>query len=113
MNNMSKICQDAGFVLGIITKLVKIIQWAIPILLIVLIIFDLTKAMTGNVDDKAKKDAISKTVQRFIYAVIIFLLPTIVNFILLRIEPISRDSKGNITSTSTSYLGCWNYYYNK
>ena len=51
-----------------------------PILCIVLIIIDLIKAVVGQ-----DKDALLKTGQnaakRLIYAVIIFLLPTLINFL--------------------------------
>ena len=109
----SQICQDTGFIMGILVKAIQIIRFAIPILLIVLIIFDLFKIVAGSADDKAKKTAFDTIVKRVLYAVIIFLVPSIINFILVRIEPLSVDSNGNITGNSTSYLGCWNYYYNK
>ena len=109
---MSDICTDSGFILGVIVKIVKIIRIAIPIILIIFITFDLFKAITGNVDDKEKKEAFSKIIKRIIYALIIFLVPTIVNFIFLQIAPVSKDASGH-SGTSTSYLQCWNYYYNK
>ena len=109
----SKICQDAGFILGIVVQIVKIIRWVIPILLIVLIVFDIFKMVAGQADDKAKKTMSDTIIKRVLYAIIIFLIPSIVNFVLLKIEPLSVDKDGNITGTSTSYLGCWNYYYNK
>ncbi len=100
---MSEICQDAGFILGIIVTAVKILRWAIPVLLIVLITFDLVKVVSASIpDEKSKKEALEKIVKRVIFAVIIFLIPSIVNIILLKIEPISKDSNGNVTTTSTS-----------
>jgi uncharacterized membrane protein len=111
---MSEMCQDAGFILGIIVQVVKILRWAVPIILILVIVFDLSKVVVNaNPDEKARKEAFDRVIKRVIYAVIIFLVPTIVNIVLLKIEPLSKDSKGNITTTSTSYVGCWNYYYNK
>ncbi len=104
------ICEDAGFVLRIVVKLVKIIHIAIPVILILLIMFDLAKLLTGSVDDKAKRDAFSKAAQRVIYAVIIFFIPTIITLIFRKIEPMtSKDSQ----ATSTSWISCWNYYYDK
>ena len=110
---MREICADAGFILGIIAQIVKIIRWAIPILLILLVTFDLVKVVATNPDEKTKKEALGKVVKRVLYAVIILLVPSILNIVLLQIEPITRDSNGNVTKTSTSYLGCWNMYYNK
>ena len=110
---MSQMCEDAGFILGPITLIVKILHWAIPIILIVLIVFDFFKVVVGHADEKEKKEALNKALKRIIYATIVFLVPTIVNIVFQKIEPVSVDKKGNITSTSTSYLGCWNYYYTK
>lgn len=108
---MSNICKDAAFIMKPIVSIVKILRWVVPILLIVLITFDLFKVVAGNPDDKVKKDAFSKIVKRLIYAVIIFLVPSLVNIVLTKIAPISRDTTGK-SGTSTSYLECWNYYYN-
>ena len=109
---MDQICQDAYFIMGPAVIIVKIVRFAVPILLILLVIFDFTKALVGQVDDKAKKDAFGKAFKRLIYAMIVFLVPSVINFVLLKIEPISRDPS-NTSKTSTSYLGCWNHYYNK
>ena len=109
---MSEICQDASIILKTVVAVVKIVRWVVPILLIVLITFDLVKAMTGNIDDKEKKEAFSKMVKRIIYALIVFLVPTLINFIFLQIAPVAKDTSGH-SGTSTSYLQCWNYYYNQ
>ncbi len=109
---MSEICHDASFILKTVVEVVKIVRLVVPILLIVLITFDLVKAMTGNIDDKEKKEAFSKMVKRIIYALIVFLVPTLINFIFLQIAPVAKDTSGN-SGTSTSYLQCWNYYYNQ
>ena len=110
---MGQICTDAGFILGLIAKIVKILHWVLPALLIVLITVDLVKVVATNPDEKTKKDALTKVVKRLIFAIIIFLVPVIVNYVLLSIAPLTKDPRGNVTTTSDSYLGCWNYYYNK
>lgn len=108
-----QLCEDARFILGPITQIVIILRWAIPILLILLIIFDLIKVIAGQADDKVKKDAFNKIVKRVVYALIVFMVPALVNFILLQIEPISEDPNGTVNTNSTSYLRCWNKYYNE
>ena len=61
---MSEICQDAGFILGIIVTAVKILRWAIPVLLIALITFDLVKVVSASIpDEKSKKEALEKIVK--------------------------------------------------
>ncbi len=108
-----QLCDDAKFILGPIAQIVIILRWAIPVLLILLVIWDLIKVVAGQVDEKAKKDAFSKIVKRVIYALIVFMVPAIVNFILLQIEPITEDPTGAVNTNSTSYLRCWNKYYNE
>lgn len=99
-------CEDIGFIVRILAKLVKLLQFLIPILLIVLVMFDLFKVVTSQADDKAKKDASNKIVQRVIYAIIIFLVPTIINFLLASIIP---KTNGNYPD----WYSCWNRYYNE
>ena len=108
-----QMCYDAEFILNPIVTIIKLAQWIIPILLIILVCFDIFKVIVGHADEKAKNEALSKIAKRLIYAVIVFLIPHIVNFILLKIEPVTIDDNYAINSTSTSYLECWNYYYNK
>ena len=105
------VCKDMEFILLILTKLVKYMHYIIPILLIVLIVFDLLKVLTGNADDKAKSEAFSKAVKRMIYAVLVFLVPTILMIVFRKVEQVTspRDKYGS----PTSWIGCWNSYYDK
>lgn len=100
------ICNDASFVLRIVVKIVKVVQLLIPILLIVLVSFDLFKTVTGQVDDKAKKEMSEKIVKRVIYAVIVFLVPIIVQIIFEKIDPLTNGDTG-----ATNWISCWNQYY--
>ena len=111
-NYMSGMCLKAGFLLRIVAKLFKVLHWVIPILLIVLITFDFAKVIVGQADDKAKKEATTKAVKRLIYAVIIFLVPTIVSMIFTKIGKSSTDT-AHSGITATDYIRCWNYYYNQ
>ncbi len=105
-------CEDMGFLIRILAKLVYYLRIIIPILLIILIVFDLFKVMVGNADDKAKSEAINKAVKRFLYAVIIFLIPVLVNLIFKQVGEYAPDDN-NINTTPTSWVSCWTYYYNK
>lgn len=67
-----------GYFLQFIFNLIK---YAVPIILIVLTIADYVKAVTSGDKDNIKK-ANSQFIKRSIIAVIIFLLPTILNLIL-------------------------------
>lgn len=101
-------CNDMGFILRIVATIVFYMRIIVPILLIVLVVFDFAKVVTGSADDKAKSEAVNKAVKRIIYAVIVFLVPTIINFIFKTIEK-SAPKDGN--GTSTSWVSCWTQYY--
>ena len=109
---VSEVCEKSGFILKIVVNLFKYLRILIPIILIVMIVFDLFKTMTGEIDEKAKKDALNKVVKRILYALIIFLIPTIITFIFKQLEPATHDPSHTDT-TSTSWISCWNYYYNQ
>ena len=73
---------DFVAVLRIIRWVVNIICFAVPIILIVLCILDIAKIVTaGNIDDKLKKEVTGRITTRIIFAVIIFLVPTIIGII--------------------------------
>ena len=65
-------CNDFGFILNILGYVFGVLQWVIPILLIVLITVDVVKSMLAS-DEKKTKEAISKAGKRFMYAIIGFL----------------------------------------
>ena len=109
---LADVCGDAGFIIRIVVQLFKIVRVAVPIILIVMITIDLVKVVASpNADDKEKKEAFEKSIKRFLYAVLVFLLPTIINIILNKIEPLTSDSTTD--TTSTSWVGCWQRYYNE
>lgn len=69
-------------ILGLVNTLLNVIRLIVPIVLIVLAIMDIAKVvMNSNLDDKVKKEATSKLTTRVIYAIIIFLIPTIVRLV--------------------------------
>ena len=101
-------CGDLGFLLRIVAKVLFYVRIIVPILLIVLIVFDFAKVVTGDADEKAKNEAINKAVKRMIYAVIIFLVPTAVNLIFNVVDKNApRDNNGS----ATSWVSCWKEYY--
>ncbi len=90
-------CQDSNVlkVLKVIGYIIYIAKIVIPLLLIILGSIDFGKAVLSS-DDKAMKDAGGTLLRRFIAAVIIFLLPTILNLLLGLVDNIeSFDSDGN------------------
>ncbi len=99
---LSKVtCDDVGFIINIVKWLIKIIQFGIPIILIVLIIFDLVKIVTAGTEDQAKKST-STIVQRVIWAVVAFFVPMLIGFIF---KNISSGSNGDLTGP-TYWMNC-------
>ena len=103
-------CDDIGFIVRILAKLLKYIHYLVPMLLIVLVIIDIAKLVITNPDDKAKSTTFSKIGKRVIYSIIIFLLPTILFFIFDRIKGIG-DSDSHSDVNSTSWYGCFRSAY--
>ena len=97
--------EDIGTIMKIVRFVVTAICWAIPIILIVLCVLDIAKIVTaGNIDDKLKKEVTGRITTRIIFAILIFLVPTIVKFI-LRVVPLNTDT----TIDNATWEDCWNY----
>lgn len=77
---MNDVCGTIMPVLRIIALLIKIIQWAVPIILIVFATFDFVKATMAS-EDKDMEKAKSSVATRLIYAVVIFLVPVVIRLI--------------------------------
>jgi len=99
-------CATIGPVLAIVKWVLNLICWAVPIILIVITTLDVAKIVTaGNLDDKLKKEVTQKITTRLIYAVIIFLIPIIVNaiFSLLPSEAINAEG----SKYDANWWQCW------
>jgi hypothetical protein len=69
-----------------------------------LCVLDIAKIVTaGNIDDKLKKEVTGRIVTRIIFAVIIFLVPTIIG-ILFRFVPVDSS---NSTLDGATWQDCW------
>lgn len=77
-----------------ISTAVNIIKILIPIILIIFGILDLAKAITGN-DEKVMKEAQGKLIKRIVYAVIVFFVVALVQFIFGVLSKASGDASGN------------------
>ena len=92
-------------ILGLVRFVLNLIRFAIPILLIVLLTIDLAKIVTaGNLDDKLKKEVMGKVTSRIIYAVIIFLVPTIVMLLFSWLP----DNVTGYNDNQVSWSDCFN-----
>lgn len=96
---------DMKTILSLVQWALNLICWAVPILLIVLTTIDVAKIVTaGNIDDKMKKEVGNKIITRLIYAIVIFLIPTIVSLI-FRMLPSSV--KTGTSAGDMSWSDCW------
>lgn len=75
-----------------IYKIIRMVRYVIPILLIILSILDYIKAIGNDSDDEMKK-ATGKFFKRLIVAAIIFIIPFILEFILKMFHLPGLDSK--------------------
>ena len=102
-------CQKMSFILRIVARIVYYLHIIIPMLLIVLIVFDFVKVIIGGADDKAKKDAAGKVAKRFCYALIVFLIPTVINIAFDALD--SSIDSSNYEASPTSWMSCWTAAY--
>ena len=99
---MAGFCSDTASIWRLVGYVVVIIKIVIPLLLIVLGMVDLGKAVISN-EDKAINKSVTKLIQRFIAAVVVFFVPSIVNAVFNAI-----GMWGNDSTTKDDYLTCEN-----
>lgn len=75
----------SGKVGDFIKEIFHLVKFAVPILIIVLGMIDFIKAMTAQNNDDIKK-AFNKLIKRIIIGICIFILPTIIDFLLKLME---------------------------
>lgn len=94
-------CTGLAPVINIIKSVVNLIQWGVPMVLIVYGMIDLGKAVMAGKEDEMKK-AQGTLMKRFIYAVAVF----IVVFLVQTVMGIVADANADISTQS--WLDCWN-----
>lgn len=87
-------CNDYSLasVLGIVKRFIDLIHIIVPIFLIIMVIVNFIQLMTNPEDKKAKKGLIN----RFLAAIIVFCVPTIVNALV------------NLMPVPYNIVSCWN-----
>ena len=78
LDGVSQFCRDTAGIWKIFGYIVLVFKIVIPLLLIVFGMVDLGKAVVSS-DDKAISKAVSSLIKRFIAAVVLFFVPTLVN----------------------------------
>ncbi len=97
---------DLSFIFKIVGYLFKFVKYIVPIVLIVLATIDVAK-IAMNPDDKSKHDTMSNVVKRIIYAIVLFLVPTLVSLIFRLLAKNNPSDYGNGANTySDSWKSC-------
>ncbi len=98
-------CDELAPIMRVIAYLINLFKWFIPIVLIVLIVFDFVKATIAN-DEKKMNDAKNTVGKRILYALVIFLVPTIVSLIF---KTLGGNIGGDLSSP-TEWISCFNRF---
>ena len=83
-------------IVGLAKMVVKVLQIAVPIGLIIMGTVDMAKSVIAG-DEKKIKEAQKPFIKRIIAAVIVFLIPIIVNWVL-----------SFVTTGNSEWIDCWN-----
>ena len=95
-------CKDLGPIIGIIHAVVVLIQFIIPIGLIIFGTIDLGKAVISSKEEEMKK-AQNALIKRVIYAVAVFLVVIIVRAVMNIVVD-------NANSNAKSWAKCWDKF---
>lgn len=98
-------CSQLAPIMRVLAYLLNLIKIAIPIVLIVMIIVDFVKATVAN-DEKKMKDAQNVVGKRIVYALVIFLVPTIIT---LLFKTLGSNIGGDLNGP-TDWISCFNRY---
>lgn len=91
-------------IVKVVVSVLKIVTIIIPIALIVYGTIDLGKAVIAS-DEKEVKAAQKRLIQRFVYAALIFFVPTLVYFLM---NTVAANADSRAQTDATSWANCWN-----
>ncbi len=100
-------CSETASIWMILGYLVLIIKIVIPLLLIVFGMIDLGKAVIASKDD-AIKSSVSSLVKRFIAAIAIFFVPTLVSAVFNLIGVVAEGQDANVCVQCVTNVGSCN-----
>ena len=106
MSILAITCDQLAPILKVLGYLLGIFKIAIPIVLIALVIIDFTKAVIAS-DDKKMGEAKNTAFKRIIYALVIFLVPTIVSLLFKTLDSSFDNSE---LTNGTEWISCFNKY---
>lgn len=109
MNDMMQMCCNMKPFLNILRIVIRLLQFSVPLILLVLGTIDMIKAVTSN-DDKAAKNSLNTFIKRLMYGILVFLAPFLVRLVL---NFLNENILKNSDVDSMNWLGCWNEAMNK
>ena len=99
-------CGDLGSIIRVLKAVFVLLQWAIPIILVLFGAVDLGKAVIASKEDEMKK-AQGTLIKRIVYALVIFFLFTIVSLV-INLVGANKDANNNSTLiTGYNWADCW------
>ena len=102
-------CMGLEPVVRILVAVVNLLKFGIPILLIIFGMMDLGKAVMAGKEDEMKK-AQGTLIKRFIYAVAVFLVVTLVQLVMNLVAGAETDATGELTNGN--WWSCWDHVSN-
>ena len=103
--DVSDKCMGLLPLIKILVAVVNLLKFGIPILLIIFGMMDLGKAVMAGKEDEMKK-AQGTLIKRFIYAVAVFLVVTLVQLVMGLVDEAKTEETGDLTNGN--WLKCWN-----
>lgn len=88
-------CEGAATIFQIVGKIINIIKIVIPIIIVLLAMFDLAKAVTAG-EEKEIKEAQKMLIKRLVYGVVIFFVVTIVQLVFNLVGQNMKDEDSKI-----------------
>ena len=109
MNDMMQMCCNMKPFLNILRIVIRLLQFSVPLILLVLGTVDMIKAVSSN-DEKTAKNSLDTFIKRLMYGVLVFLAPFLVRLVL---NIINDNILKNSEVDSMNWLRCWNEAMNK
>jgi len=100
IGDVTTFCSDTALIWQFIGYILMIFKIVIPLLLLILGMFDLGKAVVAS-DDKAINKATTALVKRAVAAIIIFFIPTLIGFVFSIVAGFSDEIENNYTACKT------------
>ena len=88
------------------SRVVSLVKVIVPIILIVFGMIDLAKAVMAN-DDKIMKEAQTKLIKRIVYAVVIFFVVAIVQFVFSTLGDVDQGGETADKSDISQCINCF------